>query len=66
MPNVVLRHRARGPHLRLTTPQRVLSQARLPFRHSGRMPFDGRAMIRLPRQLEKMQAIGFESLLFRV
>jgi hypothetical protein len=30
------------------------------------MPFNGRVMIRLPRQLEKMRAMGFELLLFRV
>jgi hypothetical protein len=30
------------------------------------MPFNGLVMIRLPRQLEKMQAMGFELLLFRV
>jgi hypothetical protein len=59
---------ARPPatYIRLTTSERVLGHERLPLRHAGRMPFNGRFMIRLPRQLEKMQAMGFELLLFRV
>ena len=46
--------------------QGILSPQRLGSRDAGRMPFNGRAMIRLPRKLEKNQAIGFELLLFRV
>jgi hypothetical protein len=45
---------------------RILSPQRLPFRHAGRMPVKRRAVIRLPRQLEKMQGVALELLLFRL